>query len=185
MSHEYKGYTIEIEQDECAPNPRREFDELGVMVCWHGRYDLGDEKTESYQQSPDDFIEWAEGSKEIALILPLYLYEHSGLRIKVGSFNGLLPQGHAEFDTMQVGFIYVTKDALRKEYGKTRLSKKTLEHARRVLLNEVEVYDQYLSGDVWAYVIDGVDSCGGFFGYDVCLKDAQGMIDYHIEHSEA
>ncbi len=32
-----------ILQDMDAPNPRKEFDNFGVMVCWHNRYDLGDE----------------------------------------------------------------------------------------------------------------------------------------------
>jgi hypothetical protein len=182
---EYKGYTIEVEQDVDAPDPRKEFDNLGVMVCWHRRYDLGDVKAESYQETPDEFIEWAEkNAKNVALILPLYLYDHSGLRIKVGGFAGLLPEGHAEFDTMQVGFIYVTKDALRKEYSKQRLSKKMLAHACKVLRGEIEEYDQYLSGDVWNYVIEELDdSVCGCFGYDYCLKEAQSAIDYHIEHS--
>jgi hypothetical protein len=116
-------------------------------------------------------------------MLPLYLYDHSGLRIKVGNFAGLLPGGYVEFDTMQVGFIYVTKEALREEYSQKRIGKKTLAQARKMLYAEVETYDQYLSGDVWNYNIEGLDSCCGFFGYDCCLQEAKDAIDYHIAHS--
>jgi hypothetical protein len=183
---DYKGFEFEIEQDEDAPNPRREFDNLGAMVCWHGRYDLGDIQAEYYQKGPDAFVDWARvNSKQIALILPLYLYDHSGLRIRVGSFNGLLPEGHAEFDTTEVGFIYVTKEALRKEYGCKRISAKTLREAEGALKAEVEEYDQYLSGDVWGYNIKGLDdSCWGFFGYDYCEREAQSAIDWALEHGK-
>lgn len=37
----YRGYTIEIYPDEFAPEPRDD-DNLGVLVCWHRRFDLGD-----------------------------------------------------------------------------------------------------------------------------------------------
>jgi hypothetical protein len=183
---EYKGFEFEITQDEDAPNPREEFDNLGVMVCWHGRYDLGDVRAEYYQKSGDAFVEWAdENAKQIALILPLYLYDHSGLRIKVGNFNGLLPEGHAEWDTMQVGFIYVTKEALREEYGCKRISAKTLRKAEGALRAEVGTYDQYLSGDVWGYAIEALgDSCWGFFGYDYCETEAKSIVDWALAHGK-
>ena len=42
-SIEYKGHTINIFPDEDAPNPREKFDNFGTMVCFHHRYDLGDQ----------------------------------------------------------------------------------------------------------------------------------------------
>ncbi len=39
----YKGYQIKIEQDTCTENPRKDWEPLGTMVCWHKNYDLGDE----------------------------------------------------------------------------------------------------------------------------------------------
>jgi len=40
----YKGYTINIIQDEEARNPREDFVEsYSKMICFHNRYDLGDE----------------------------------------------------------------------------------------------------------------------------------------------
>jgi len=36
--------TVEIRTDPEPLNPREEYDNLGVMVCWHGRYTLGDKQ---------------------------------------------------------------------------------------------------------------------------------------------
>ena len=41
QKEEYKGYTIEVEQD-LDPESPREWDCMGTMVCFHKRYDLGD-----------------------------------------------------------------------------------------------------------------------------------------------
>lgn len=49
---EYKGYTIKIEYDEFASNPREDFDHLGTMVCSHQRYKLGDKKI----NDPKEFL---------------------------------------------------------------------------------------------------------------------------------
>ncbi len=185
MTEEYKGYTIKIKQDEDAQSPSpRENDNLGTMVCFHGRHTLGD--TDHGLQS-GDFSGWnalkvyIEKELKGTIILPLYLYDHSGLRIKVGSFQGLLSQGHAEFDSGQVGFIYITSEKIRREYSKKRVSPKFKATVTGFLESEVKVYDQYLSGDVWGYVIekDGKDaeSCWGFYGQDFCLEEAKALID--------
>ena len=41
-TEEYKGYTINIDYDEDPMNPRTDWDNAAVMVCWHRRYNLGD-----------------------------------------------------------------------------------------------------------------------------------------------
>ena len=44
-----KDITIKIERDGDAESPR-EWDNVGTMVCWHSRYNLGDEQPSvSYQ----------------------------------------------------------------------------------------------------------------------------------------
>lgn len=175
----HAGYSIRIEQDEDAESSR-DWDNLAKMVCFHKRYSLGDK----HDYKSTDYRKWSEiqeaieRDEKVAVILPLYLYDHSGLRIKVGSFQGLLPQGHAEFDSGQVGFVYVTRDAIKKEYGVKKMSKSALAKAEKILRGEVETYDQYLRGDVYGYVLEdsegeAVDSCWGFFGYDCCLEEAK------------
>ena len=52
-SEEYKGYTIKIEPDDYAPNPCKDFDMFGKMVCWHRCYNLGREQP---SESPEDYL---------------------------------------------------------------------------------------------------------------------------------
>lgn len=191
-SIEYKGLTIQIEQDQDAESPRTSHDCLGIMVAFHKRYNLGDS---CHGFSEQDYSSWAELEAAIevrhkpVVILPLYLYDHSGLRIKVGSFQGLLPQGHAEFDSGQIGFIFVSREAALKEYGGKKLTAKKLAQARMVLEGEVETYDQYLRGDVYGYAVkdagEHLDSCWGFYGYDYCLQEARSVADGHAEDAAA
>lgn len=211
---ELRGYTVKLIQDQDAENPRKGFDNFGTMVCFHSRYDLGDER---HRESPDEFLmalaeefrpgleDWignglwrktVKGNnydsptykaqkklhQELAdkllwsvlekhyLILPLYLYDHSGITMSTGRFSD-------PWDSGQVGWIYCTKKKAVEEFGKKVLTKAVREKALKYLESEVETYDQYLTGDVYGYVIensdgDDVDSCWGFFGLDYRKKEA-------------
>jgi len=157
---------IRIEQDETPMHPRKDMDNLGTMVCWHGRYELGDEQP---SESPDEFR--SELPKDV-IELPLYLYDHSGITMNTTGF-------HCPWDSGQVGFIYVTREKVREEYGWKRITKAREQQILAYLKAEVEVYDQYLRGEVYGFIVeelkqdeDGdtewehVDSCWGFYGDD-------------------
>ena len=116
------------------------------------------------------------------LILPLYLYDHSGITMSTGRFS-------CPWDSGQVGWIYCTKAEAIKEFASEwkngeliklgkRLTKKARDLAFKALEQEVATYDQYLTGDVYGFVIedsDGndVDSCWGFFGLDYAIAEAK------------
>jgi hypothetical protein len=164
-----KNITVEITQDEEPLNPREDAigSCLGRMYCWHRRYNLGDKKPEGY--TPEDFE--AEYNKDNSVMLPLFLYDHSGITMRTGNFRGIDPGG---WDSGQVGWIVVTMYKIAEEGI-------TIEKAKEILESEVKVYDQYLTGDVYAYVVEKttvckhckevktevVDSCGNFYGRDV------------------
>jgi hypothetical protein len=167
-------YTLKIEQDELLDSPRT-WDNIGNMVCFHKRYRLGD----NHDYDIDDYDSWDELEKalnrehDIAVALPLYLYDHSGITMNTTGFS-------CGWDSGQVGFIYVTKEKLRKEFNVKRISKAILQKATDILVGEVSTYDQYLTGDVyWFGVYDEsgemVDSCGGFYGRD---PKTNGMADH-------
>ena len=143
----------EIYIDENPTSPR-EWDNMGTMVAFHKRYDLGD----NTELTSDQFNNWEElhdylvKNKHAKIILPIYLYDHSGLRMKIGSFYGL-PQGHAKFDSGQIGYIYTTTKAIKDMLGVTKVTQKELKKARKILEGEVETYDQYLRGDIFGYKI--------------------------------
>ena len=187
---EYKGYIIKIEPDDDLPSPRED-DNLGAMVCWHSRYDLGDKHDfcntdvfmlgeEYLEDTPEDFELYTEHVPVI--VLPLYLYDHGGITISTGReypFND-------RWDAGQVGYIYVTLEKVRKEYGW-----KLITHARRkkieeYLRNEVHAYAQYLTGDIYGYNIldkdsESLDSCWGFYGEKECLEEAKSIVDHTIQ----
>ena len=177
----YHGLKIEIEHDSDAESPR-EWDNIGVMVCFHKRYRLGDK----HDLRSADFGGWDQvetylrREKGAVIVLPLHLLDHSGLRLKVGSFLGHAP--HAEWDSGQVGFIYATREAVIREYGKTRLTRAALEKAEKYLRGEVETYDAYLSGDVHQWAVldesgEAVESCGGCYGYEYAETEAKRAAD--------
>jgi len=59
-SEQYKGCTIRLEYDEHPESPR-EWCNVGTMVCWHRRYNLGDEQP---KESPDErFLYYVQGGR--------------------------------------------------------------------------------------------------------------------------
>jgi len=171
----FRGKVIKVDQDDDMESPR-EWDNLGNMICWHRRYSLGDEHS---FDSPEDFAEQMK-EKDIALKFPLYLYDHSGISISAEPFHCQ----HARWDSGQVGWLYVTKQEIRKEYSVKRISKKVLKLVEKVMLQEVETYDDYLRGNVYGFDT-GTDSCWGFYGSDFeksgLLSEARSFIDYEIK----
>jgi hypothetical protein len=173
---------VEIRADSDPPSPRED-DNLGRMICFHERYYLGDEHT--YRHA--DYAGWEEleaaiqKNEDAAIILPLYLMDHSGISISTSADRFRACDG-AGWDWGQVGFIVGTRAALRKEYG--RLTKKRIAQAIRVLIGEVETYDQYLSGDVYGYEIlqdgDVIDSCWGFYGIEHVRAEARRVAEAQL-----
>jgi hypothetical protein len=178
-----KQMNIRIEQDECPESPRN-WDNLGTMVMFHKRYDLGD-KDHGYRS--EDYNGWDELEKAIrkekdaSVCIPIFGYDHGGLTINTSGFS-------CPWDSGQLGFVFVSDEKLKKEFGRKRITDALLDRAREILRNEVETYDQYLTGDVWGYIIedeDGehIDSCWGFFGHDYCQKEAEEMLAF-LEEQE-
>ena len=184
----YKEHMIRLFQDDTPDDPRS-WDNMGRMVCSHGRYNLGDEKEKiSFDNfnSWNEVAEYLEKEKGAVISLPLYLYDHSGLRMKVGSFSGLLPQGHAEFDSGQVGFVYATAEDIKNTFQVKKITKSILKKATKNLEGEVETYDQYLSGDVYGYKVfdkngEETDSLWGIYGIDEAQSEAKSNIDFSIK----
>lgn len=168
---EYKGYTINIKHDDIAENPRQ-WDNLGKMFCFHKNYRLGDKHDYHVSQ----FDGWEGVRKHLVdnegalIISELYLYDHTTQHIKIGNWHGLLSQGHAEFDSGCVGFIYVNKEMILKWYGGKRVTKTQLKWTQKMLEGEVEVYNSWVEGSCYGYTINDSDgneiddSCWGFYG---------------------
>lgn len=168
-------YTINITHDEYADSPR-EWDNLGTMVCFHRRYNLGDE----HCYDKEDFNSWDELEKQIVkdngpcIILSVCMYEHGSIALSTSSFS-------CPWDSGQIGFIFVPKSKVRSEYGYKNITPQRRCKIENILSSEVSTYSHYLNGDVYGYVIEDesgeeVDSCFGFYGYDECENEANDVL---------
>ena len=162
---ETKNYSLSIEQDNSPESPR-EWNDLTKMVCFHSRYNLGDK----HDYNHNDYNGWDEIEKAIiknenvAVILNLYLYDHSGITISTSPFG-------CRWDSGQIGFIYITKEDAIANWGKKICTKEVKEKALKFIEGDVKTYDDYLVGNVHGFtltnkVTDEEDSCWGFFGDD-------------------
>jgi len=231
-----KEQRVRIVVDGDAENPRIAWDcHAGRMICWHSRYNLGDEHDYAdpgdFQKElaceADDFLEeeldrldndvWEalynradengcddydsraayanrfvqpritkllDTALEGYVILPLHLYDHSGITMSTGSFS-------CPWDSGQVGWIVCDPETIKREFNGDK------DLAEKCLIAEVSVYDSYISGDVYGFIVEErdfdderdedddegwehKDSCWGFYGYDVRTN---GMAD-HLESKE-
>jgi len=174
---EYKDYVIEVEQDVWAESPR-EFDNVGMLVLSHKRYDLPNEIHFNFSECDS----WDEVEKELRkvypVVIPVFMYDHSGINFSLGGYNPYWV--HASWDAGKVGYMVVDRDELA-ELGIKYLSKHNKEKLNRVLEGEIEQYNQYVGGDVWCVEIkqddELIDYQGGIFGYDEAVQSAMGEID--------
>jgi hypothetical protein len=174
----FEARYLTLDNDPIDP---REDENYSTMICFHSRYSLGDKH--NYSSYEDFVLSLAEelniiSSKDndgnytiqelfeeiemgLVCILPLYLYDHSGISMKTFRFGQ-----HKDWDCGQVGFIYLTKENLKK-WG----IKKS--QAEKYLMQEVEIYSQYLEGDCYCIVKEIYNKdkeqieqeTGGYFGY--------------------
>ena len=169
-------YRLEVEIEHDPMNPREERDNLGTMVCFHKNYSLGDKTG----LKSDDFDSWEDLQKylyrveDAAIVLPMYMYDHSGITINTTGFS-------CGWDSGQIGFIYVPKEKIRKEYNCKRISNKLKETVKGYLVGEVKIYDDYVTGNVYQFKVENIeteeelDSCCGFYGTDFIHN---GLLDY-------
>jgi hypothetical protein len=199
---EYHGYQIKIYSDDTPYSPRED-DNLGTMVCFHRNYSLGDkhsysspqdflfslvenvlgdtDKTEKFFDGKPDSEDIFEIINKKYIILALYLYDHSGISISTQSFVGRAQ--HAEWDSGQVGWIYLSHERIKEEMARPLpmkkgqinpklapikiITNKVRDRAYRNLECETQTYDDYLRGDVVGRVIElngkDIDSCWGFY----------------------
>lgn len=124
--------------------------------------------------------------------LPISMYEHSGITIWLGGKRG----PDAQWDCSTIGFAYVEKSTAEKE-GALRAGKDGLynghkswqEWAYAMMQGEMETYNQYVTGEVFGYMVEGGDdhcndSCWGFYGTDSIpemIAEAKSSIDFELE----
>ena len=149
------GFTVEVVIDDDPENPAKNWDMFGTMVLWDRcRYDFGHETADR-----ETLFEISNDPGNI--VLPVYMYDHSGITINTTGFS-------CPWDSGQVGIMYCTKKKAVYEFGKKLCTPKVREAAIKCMTSEVESIDRYLTGQVYGFRVldpDGeeVNSCWGFF----------------------
>ena len=200
VKHELSFYN-----DNDSEDPRR-WDPLATMLCWHRSYSLGDKH--SYGDIHDALYDLCEQHnldtsiceyradentarqrdrrimedlKEHICIKFLYLYDHSGITISLDDFRD-------PWDSGIVGIIYMDKETTLENFPNADEDTWYViaeEHIR----DEVREYDQWITGDIYGYLLEKVticeccgkedretiDSMGGFYGNDIL---SNGMLEY-------
>lgn len=163
------GYEARYLIQENDPQDPREDENLGTMVCFHKRYTLGDKTDLTSKQ----FNGWEEleaylyKEKKAVAVLPLYMHDHSGISIATFRHGQ-----HASWDCGQIGFIYATKEDIKR----IGIKKSQVEKS---LLHEVKIYNQYVQGDCYCLVKETYnknkkyithDTVGGYGGIEYATK---------------
>jgi hypothetical protein len=182
---------VTIHYDNDAESPR-EWDNIGTIWARHPRYTFSDEgAADPFSFGLDDCRSWSEVDQRIrreypnAIVLELHLYDHSGIRLSVNSFRGRAQ--HADWDSGQVGVVYALPERIRETQMVKRITKKARSAALHGMAGEIETYDQYLSGQVYGYVIERIsvdddgeetgreelDALWGCFGLDYVRETAR------------
>ena len=168
-------YTVKVSIDESPWDPRGD-ENFGKMICFHKRYDLGDK----HDFKADDFNSWEELERMIkrkfkaAVILPLYLYDHSGITMSTSEFS-------CRWDSGRVGLIYCTKADV-KEMISNRKEGSKLKRAIKMLEAEVNDYDHYISGQVYGYEIfkkgtkESLESSWGYYSEEECMEEGKSAL---------
>jgi hypothetical protein len=172
----YRGYTINIEHDECYSETPEECDDNDLFLACFNKRELWVVKTYervfgkvSVEASDADLVEQYERFRVRG-------YSHSGIGL---SLSDLRYPFNCPWDSGWWGYVFVRKAAYP-------------EAARRVEVAKalIQAWNDVLQGNVWGFVIAGptgeeVESCWGFVGDpEVCLAEAKRVVDATIARVE-
>ena len=108
------------------------------LHCWNRRHSLGDKDTPN-EPIPDTELD------KIGVWLPVYMYDHSGITIRTFPYS-------CRWDSGRLGYIYLTWEDIRKNYGRKRITKRLKSEVIEDLIFQIQELDDYLQGDEDEYV---------------------------------
>lgn len=191
------AYTMRLDRDEDAENPRVAFDNLFSLAIWHHGRPMLDATGSSdtflerlaVEAEPDVEAELdnatSPGEYDATLmaalrrhyyIQPVHCYEHGSVAYSIYPFGD-------PFDSGQCGWIYVARDKIRAAYPS---SYPDVDH---LMLCELGEYEAWRNGDVWGYVImsesgNEVESSYGFYGYQAAQEAGRDALQYYASEAQ-
>jgi hypothetical protein len=128
------------------------------MLCFHRRYHIGDE----HKLTVDEARKIEKDTRKY-VSLPLYMMDHGSIALSTTPFS-------SAWDSGRLGLIYVSRDAIRKEYNCKHINKGVMQAVSHRLRQEVECLSLYLQGFVYeakfTYSDDSTDYCSGIIAHD-------------------
>ncbi len=133
-----------------------------------------------------DKLQLIEDTDEVVM-LGISMYEHGGITLWLGSIDN---HPDSRWDCSSIGFAYVEKSVAEQEAPRNIDWKKW---AYDRMEEEMEIYDDYVKGDVYGYTIEDEngnvtrDSCWGFYGNlgeKHLLEQTKYEIDEWLEYKE-
>lgn len=164
----YRGIDIEIIVDDDAQSPDNWGNDDVFLV-----YDHRDFYVDRKGYDPNNIFEAMQAKQKTFdgyYYFPLFAYIHSGVALSLG--KNTYPFS-CPWDTSFKGFVLVK----REKYNWTR------KQAHKSASSLVNVWNDYLSGNVYGYNVEDIDSCWGFYGdYESngMIDEAKQAIDSHI-----
>lgn len=168
--HHVNGVKIKVGVSDLQLDDR-EWGPPSKMVCFHNNYRIGD--PHHYEQ--EDYKSWDGLKRAIlrdnpnAVILPVYMYDHSGLAFSTAPFS-------CPWDSGRVGFIFLSLDKIREMHNVKRVSKKMRKKIEEALAQEVLDYSNSLNQVYYFFQIEDEPSCHGFASEEEALDQAMAEI---------
>jgi hypothetical protein len=122
---DYKGWNKDGEEDGSDLD----------FIDWQLQYGAGQEEDR----------ELLEAARQVATILPLNLFDHSGITMSTGGFS-------CPFDSGQVGWIYATHKKVKEEGI-------VVEDMEKHLDQEVKTYAMFLENQIYGFKIEAAEVC--------------------------
>ena len=173
-SIEYKGFDIEIEQDQDAIDPQEDCDNDVFIVFEHRSFTV---KVEGFdaQMIYEDYYQKGKKLCKGHWLFPLEAYIHSGVHLMVRGSIEAANCPDRRWDVSFGGFVLVKR---QKGWSWTQ------ELAATKCKGMVDDWNLYNSGEVYGYNIPDLnESCWGFYGdwEKNVLAEAKAIIDNHLK----
>ena len=157
------AYLLTVQPDDFFPNPRREDENFGTMICFHRRYDLGDEHDYSnsddlikdlyikaagggdrgeqkYEDLTEKYDVWPLSSQRIQELNQALMSQIEKMYVVLPVYlldHSGLAMSTTDFndrwDSGQVGIIFVSFDKIREEMEVSRITPSIKEKAEQML----------------------------------------------------
>jgi len=206
------GYEFRLttNYDEFSWSPREGDCNFGKLVCHTRNYDLSDVEINSGSdvwremlrdidpkhrgamldgELCSDFDDSKENRNAILirmnkhfLILPVYMYDHGGIDLSTSGFS-------CRWDSRQIGFIYISRKAVRENYGVRAINAQLRDKVLGFLTQEVKTYSQYINNEAYAWTMEAKvtgeweheDSSGSHYSEAEAEEDGLSSFDYQCK----